>query len=566
MDMKTEDPRIGTVLNGRYRIIERIAAGGMAVVYRGERVELGRPVAVKFLQEIMLQYPKLISRFEAEARAMSKLSHPYCVSVIDFGVDVAPYIVMDYVEGRTLKAVSSSEAVTPTRAVTLVRQILAGIAHAHSQGIVHRDIKPENIMLQDSVGVGETVRIFDFGLAKLQDAAVGSLSMSSLVAGTPNYMSPEQSRGKKVDARTDLYSICVVLFELLTGRKPFVHEDFIEVVRMHREVEPPRLNDIAGHGAFSEELEAVVQKALAKEPTERFQTAEAFAAALEETPEGFRAKETEMAIPPDPRGKTLPIGAKSPYFPSTAPTTMFRPDGFRKRYPRMFRLLVAASVLMLGAGTAGMLILSKKRPPATIVVSSDSDKETVTVSESGSDRDTKDVVAVASAVSTDQADDTPSADTSASDTAPETDAASDSDNLPSEPEVRTVKDARLLIKAGERERALAGLNRLRRDQPKNAQIVLLIGELYFEKVWWADALDHYAVAIRLNPAYKKKISIQRDVIATLGSDKTFKKASYVLHKVLGKAALPQLRRAAKRDESAVIRRRAATLVKKIQQG
>ena len=230
----TDDTRIGTVLNGRYRIIERIGTGGMAVVYRGERVELGRPVAIKFLQEVILHYPKFIGRFEGEAKAMSKLSHPYCVSVMDFGVDGAPYIVMDYVEGKTLKDVLESETVAPARAIKIVRQVLAGIAHAHSHGIIHRDLKPGNVLLQNMVGVGESVRIFDFGLAKLTDAASGANMSISLMAGTPNYMSPEQSRGKKVDERTDLYAIGVMLFELLSGEKPFSHEDYLEVVRMHR--------------------------------------------------------------------------------------------------------------------------------------------------------------------------------------------------------------------------------------------------------------------------------------------------------------------------------------------
>jgi len=149
-------------------------------------------------------------------------------------VDGAPYIVMDYVEGKTLRDILESERVAPSRAIRIIRQILAGIAHAHSHGIVHRDLKPGNVILQNLVGVGESVRIFDFGLAKLTDASSGANMSMSLMAGTPNYMSPEQSRGTKVDERTDLYAIGVMLFELLSGEKPFSHEDYLEVVRMHR--------------------------------------------------------------------------------------------------------------------------------------------------------------------------------------------------------------------------------------------------------------------------------------------------------------------------------------------
>lgn len=546
MEMNTADPRIGTVLNGRYKIIERIAAGGMAVVYRGERVELGRPVAVKFLQELMLQYPALTGRFEAEAKAMSRLSHPYCVSVIDFGVDGAPYIVMDYLEGRTLKAVLSSERITPNRALTIARQILAGISHAHSQGIVHRDIKPENIMLQDAVGVGETVRIFDFGLAKPTDAdAAQSVSMSSLVAGTPNYMSPEQSRGKKVDERTDLYSICVVLFELLCGQRPFVHDDFIEVVRMHREAEPPTLNEKAGPGTFSEELENVLKKGLSKSPEDRHQTAEELAAALDKTPEGLCSKESEMSVA-DPRGKTLPIGISSPFFEATlekaSQSQVSSPDGdSKKRDFRKFRRSVAAAAL--GAGILSAIVFWGGRDApsegASEAVSEQSPKKQSPVAVD----DKKDALEPKKAKA---------AESSEAPVAP-----------PKKPEVKTVKDALSLIKAGDKETAIAGLQKLRRAQPKNAQIVFLMGRLYFEKVWWADALDHYAEAIRLNPAYKKRHALQRDVITALGSDKTSRKASYVLKKVIGKPALPMLRRAAKKDDSPVIRKRAKALIKKI---
>lgn len=562
MDMKTEDPRIGTVLNERYRIIERIAAGGMAVVYRGERVELGRPVAIKFLLEIMLQYPKFISRFEAEARAMSKLSHPYCVSVIDFGVDGAPYIVMDYVEGRTLKAVLNDEQITPTRAVTIVRQILAGIAHAHSQGIIHRDIKPENVILQESVGVGETVRIFDFGLAKLTNeaAAAHSMSMSSLVAGTPNYMSPEQSRGKQVDERTDLYSICVVLFELLSGRKPFIHEDFIEVVRMHRETAPPTLSEVSGRGAFSKEMETVIQKALSKSPDDRYQTAEAFAAALDDTPEGCRAKE-EISVPPDPRGKTLPIGAKTPFRPTSEPTQAID-VGFRAQYP--YRFWGSAAFLVLAIGVIWAIARGGE--------SEDSEQPVIHVTVTPSPKETQPPNNTAPSKTTVEPNPLPAKNDDIQPTvaqAPsitaDTDAAADTESAEIEPEVKNLQDVRQLINDGQKERAIAGLQKLRREQPKNAQITFMIGELFFEKDWWSDALDHYAESIRLDPTYKKRPALQRDVIATLNSnsDKIYRKASYILEKLIGTSALPLLRRAAKKDKSQLIQRRAEALIKKI---
>ena len=221
MGSTPEDPRIGVVLNSRYRITHRLGEGGMGVVYRGERVELNKPVAIKFLHSPYAKSQKFVSRFQREAKAMSRLSHPCCVSVIDFGVHDAPYIVMDFVTGATLRDVLDDGRVPATRGIQIVRQILSGLAHAHGQGVIHRDIKPGNIMLGEAAGMGDHVRIFDFGLAKLHDPGFeGEPSMVGIV-GTPCYMAPEQTRGDKVDARADLYATGIVLYELLTGQKPF---------------------------------------------------------------------------------------------------------------------------------------------------------------------------------------------------------------------------------------------------------------------------------------------------------------------------------------------------------
>ncbi len=361
----------------------------------------------------------------------------------------------------------------------------------------------------------------------------------------------------------------MVLFELLSGRKPFLSDDFIEVVRMHREAAPPTLNEIAGEGTFSKELEAVIKKALAKSPDDRFQTAEEFTAALDETPEGFRAKEAEMAISPDPKGKTLPIGTQSPFRqageitqPVSRATRSSLPIGF-------FGILTAA----LAVAVITIVIIVRRSdetpPQKTVVHVTDSTpKETATAKKTGTKTDARSLPSkpVSHTVNTVKigVGDVESEDinSEAAVTPPSLDEDAE-DTGASEPEVKSIADAKRLIKAGEKERALAGLRRLRREQPKNAQIVLLIGELFYDKVWWSDALDYYSEAIRLNPSFKKKLSIQRDVIATLSSDKTAGKASYVLRQVIGKAALPMLRRAAKKDDSWAVRKRADALVKKM---
>ena len=279
------DPRLGTVLHDRYEIQQRLAAGAMAVVYRGERVRLKRPVAIKFLHESYASSEDGMQRFEREALVMSKLNHPNCVSVTDFGVDNgSPYLVMDFIDGRSLREVLGVEHRMPaSRALHIVRQILAGLAHAHGQGVVHRDVKPENILLTAVEGHGEQVRILDFGLAKLRNETSVT---TGIAVGTPGYMSPEQTAGERVDERADIYATGIILYELLSGKKPFQSDSVYDVMRMHREVTPTPLCFAAPDARVSDELDTVIQRALAKPREQRFASASQFLLALEETPEG----------------------------------------------------------------------------------------------------------------------------------------------------------------------------------------------------------------------------------------------------------------------------------------
>ncbi len=282
--MVAADPRVGMVLHDRYRLLEHVTAGTMGIVYRGERLGLGRPVAVKILNESFAATDDGRRRFEVEAKAMSRLSHPNCVGVIDFGVaEGSPYLVMDFVTGRTLRQILRDDVrLDPRRAVRIVRQLVAGLSHAHGQGIIHRDIKPENIIVSNVEGQGEQVRILDFGLAKLRDKQSVT---TGLALGTPGYMSPEQTIGRKVDQRADIYAVGIILYELLVGRKPFQDPDVFEVMRMHREVPPTRPSQLALGMRLSSKLEAVVLRALAKDPDARFASMAELGVALDQTPE-----------------------------------------------------------------------------------------------------------------------------------------------------------------------------------------------------------------------------------------------------------------------------------------
>lgn len=284
---KIGDPLIGAIIDRRWQIVDQLGTGGMGVVYRAERVGLGKQVAIKFLHQSIAESKAAVARFDREAKAISRLHHMHCISILDFGVyRKQPYIVMEFVQGRQLTELDMA-TVTPNRAVAMMRQILLGLAHAHSRGVIHRDLKLSNVMLVEMTGTEDLVKILDFGLARLEGGAAEEASLTDgLIAGTPSYMSPEQALGKKTDLRTDIYSAGVMLFVLATGKRPFVADNATALLRMQVQDAPPSPRKIAGGKRISEPLERVILRALEKKPADRFQSANEFVAALDETPEG----------------------------------------------------------------------------------------------------------------------------------------------------------------------------------------------------------------------------------------------------------------------------------------
>jgi serine/threonine protein kinase len=268
------------LLSNRYRVDELIGRGGMATVYRGTDQVLGRSVAVKVLAEQLAQDPNFVERFRREAQAAAGLSHPGVVSVFDTGSDDGiHYIVMELLEGRTLEEITRAEGrVAPGRAVDIASAVCAALSEAHRQGLVHRDVKPANIM----IAPGGAVKVMDFGIARA--LASNTLTQTAMTLGTAAYLSPEQARGDPVDARSDLYSLGVVLYEMLTGRPPFEADSPLAVAYKHVREEPPPPS------ALNEELgpavEAVVLRAMAKDPASRYQTADEMRQDLERTPMG----------------------------------------------------------------------------------------------------------------------------------------------------------------------------------------------------------------------------------------------------------------------------------------
>jgi serine/threonine protein kinase/tetratricopeptide (TPR) repeat protein len=284
MGSTTDDKFVGKSLPGGYYILDLISVGGMGRVYRAEQAALGRTVAVKIIHPHLLSDENSALRFMTEARAASQLNHPNSIAVFDFGRtdDGQPYLVMEFLRGKDLARVAYEEGPLPfSRIVEVLRQALAALSEAHELGIVHRDLKPENIILEPLRRGGDFVKVVDFGLAKLRaDAQHPSVTSPGIVCGTPDYMAPEQGRGDAIDGRSDLYSIGVVLFQLLTGRLPFEADSPTQVVMMHLTIPVPDPRQVAPERHIPDPLVDVVLKALAKDARKRYQDAAEFADAL----------------------------------------------------------------------------------------------------------------------------------------------------------------------------------------------------------------------------------------------------------------------------------------------
>jgi eukaryotic-like serine/threonine-protein kinase len=502
----------GQILDGRYQVIGPIGEGAMGSVYRAERLKLGRIVAVKVMNEQLPDEMASRRRFEREATAMAKLEHPHCASVLDIGVHNArPYVVMDFVSGTNLTKLIAEGPVPIARAVEITRQVLSGLAHAHELKIVHRDIKPANIVLSQKAGLGDHVKILDFGLARLNEES--SNLTAGVILGTPSYMAPEQIRGLLIDGRADLYACGILLFELLTGTKPFraTTSDPLAVCMMHLHDAPPRLADkLPGHDFGV--LEDVVSRALEKDRDRRFATAGEFAEAMS----GATGR------PASASAATSVLSADAVAPPTSVLTVEARPTSStpaspasRPASPRRRQLAIGGAVLAVVAIVAIVVATRGGSSSSATPITSP-----LPIADA----------AVAAPPEAPRADD---------------------------PVAELVARAGELAAGGRHKPAIDLLVKARKTYPGDARLPYHAGRLYLEKMYFADGLPLVRAAIGLDPAYRSDGVLIKLLVRGFNATASYDGAiARFLRNDIGEAAKPYLEETARTHPNPIVRNRA----------
>jgi serine/threonine-protein kinase len=513
------DALIGRRLDGRYEVLERLGAGGVGVVYRAKHAQLGRLVAIKVLQQHAAAQTEWRRRFEREAKALSALAHPNIVTVTDSGLDDGlPYLVMELLQGKILSELINEGPLSPQRAIDIARQLLRGLAFAHGKGIVHRDLKPANVFLQTLPDQADHVRLLDFGMAKFLEGSgsrslVENLTQVGMVCGTPSYMCPEQWRGEPVDARTDVYSAGVLLFELFAGRPPFGGETFQETMKAHLLDPIPSLADARPDLSIAPFFQPVVERAMAKKAVERYQNAASMLAALEATDTASRVAAA--------RGGLAAVGQKPPS----------RVHRARELVAHSWR--VAVTVATLAAALTTVFTFLRR----------DGSKPGENARPAALQQAPSNVLVPPAAGSTTSRTSLPQATTRPH-------AEGERSGLPSrnpwqEEVPAALKPIRDRIDRGGRmsEMSLRPVYLFARQHPDDPRPWLLVGRAYAQLDWLSDAVERYLRAYRIDPGSRGDPQMLADLLKAAQHPVAGRAAAKAISEVYGAEAIPAVDKA-----------------------
>lgn len=576
---------LGRVLDGRYRIDAVLGTGGVGVVYRAEHTALARPVAIKVLHGYFGDREDLRLRFEREAKVLSALAHPHIVAITDYGVtEGTPYLAMELLQGQTLGDLLRARApLGPDVALDIARGILRGLAFAHARGVLHRDLKPANVFLQHLPDDPYHVKLLDFGLAKIIEAEEEgqvdelTLTRSGAVLGTPAYMSPEQASGDPVDARADVYSAGCVLFELFGGRPPFVADTRSELVRMHMLTPVHSLSEVLSEGEPTPKLQALLERALRKDPRDRFADGGEMLAAVDALPRPPVEGSTGVMTRRSRDSGALRRGSEWSEAPTQSSHSAARAPrsagSSASRAPAEQSSLrwvaLGAVVVGLGLAAAGAWLAWSSATPSEDdeLDAFDEPAEKIAWVGDGASEDreeTDEEEGTGAAAETEAEDDREMGDETATATDDEPDDGADSDERPDETKGETRPEGRYLL-AGNLPRALRpywarvrrgrplsrahhrNLRRYQQRREEDARPSLLLGHDFHRRGWLSDALTRYEAAYRLDPTSRGDPRMLRNMVRLAGTSQLGSKASDLVVEIYGEEAIEAVEGAIARE-------------------